>query len=115
MALRYGGDVRTRSADPSAMGKDRASPDPTRALGAPGRSTKGSLATVALKRRSHAVNGNTTGLRSDLWGRDRARSSANEAPTDFAMIKLEKTTQARSFPGPAGSFATALARAKSCF
>src|SRR2546421_7584071 len=115
MALRYGGEVSTRSAVSFAIGSARASPIWIRALGIPEGSTKGSLAAMDLNLRSHADNGSCTGLLAHLCGRDRARSSAKEAPTDFAMIRLENTTQARSCSGPAGSLAIAAANAKSCF
>src|SRR6266496_1930914 len=115
MALRYGGDVNTRSADPLGIDRRRASPNATRALGVLEELRKGSLAAVDLNRRSHATRGSRTNLSSRLCGRDRARSSAKEAPTDFAMIKLENTTQARSRSSPAGSLATARARANNCF
>src|SRR3972149_910918 len=114
MALRYGGEVRTRSAVRSASGSSRASPPRTEAPVANSESLKGSRATAVRNLRVQASRGSTTALSDRLWGRERGRSRAEEAPADLAMIKLEKTTQAKSFSFPLASSSMAWASAQSC-
>src|SRR2546426_8077364 len=118
MALRYGGEVRTRSTVWSRIESFRASPRRTAELTVDSNSPpvflKGSRVTAVRNLLPQPSKGSTTSLSRCLWGRDRDRSRANEAPADLEMIKLEKTTHAKSFSFPFVSSSMASARAQSC-